>query len=78
MKRNNLLQIKNDIEMQFENKSKNITPCELNAVVYIFNEYLIMDKVGETIQEAVANWYRKYDFIVVSERGIGWRIAYRG
>ena len=42
IKTNNLLKIKSDIEAQFENKSDNITPCELNTIIDIFSNYLII------------------------------------
>lgn len=78
IKRNNLLQIKSDIEAQFENKSDNITPCELNTIATIFSECLIMNKAGETIQEAVAQFYQRYPFIAVYKRGVGFAITYTG
>lgn len=77
-KRQDLLQIKSDIEAQFENKSDNITPCELNTIATIFSECLIMNKAGETIQEAVAQFYLKYPFIAVYKRGVGYAITYTG
>ena len=78
LKRDLLLQVKHNIEDMFETGHLGkLTPCEANTILDIYSNYLIMNKTGETIQEAVANWYRKYDFIVVSEVGIGWRIAFK-
>ncbi|MBR2870123.1 MAG: hypothetical protein IKB98_01905 [Clostridia bacterium] len=77
-KRDLLLHIKHDIEDMYETgRLGNLTPCEANTILDIYSNYLIMNKAGETIQKAVANWYRKYNFIVVSEVGIGWRIAFK-
>ena len=77
-KRDLLLHIKHDIEDMFDTgRLGNLTPQQANEVLYIYSNDILMNKTGETIQEAVANWYRKYNFIVVSERGIGWRIAFK-
>lgn len=77
-KRDLLLHIKHDIEDMYEaGRLGNLTPCEANTILDIYSNCLIMNKAGETTQKAVANWYSKYDFIVVSEIGIGWRIAFK-
>ena len=77
-KRDLLLHIKHDIEDMYETgRLGNLTPQEANEVLYIYSNYLIMNKAGETISVKVANWYKQYNFIVVSEVGIGWRIAFK-
>lgn len=76
-KRDLLLHIKHDIEDMYETgRLGNLTPQEVNEVLYIYSNYLIMNKTGETISKKVADWYKQYNFIVVSEHGIGWRIAF--
>ena len=78
LKRDLLLKIKHDIENIYDTGNLgDLTPQQANEVLYIFSDYLLMNKAGETIQSSVANWYRKYNFIVVSEQGIGWRIAFK-
>lgn len=77
-KRDLLLHIKHDIEDMYETgRLGNLTPQQASEVLSIYSDNILMNKAGETIQEAVANWYKQYDFIVVSERGIGWRIAFK-
>ena len=78
LKRDLLLNIRKDIEDMYDTgRLGNLTPQELNEVLYIYANYLIMNKVGETISMKVANWYKQYSCIVVSEYGIGWRVAFK-
>ncbi len=73
-----LLHIRKDIEEMYETGVLgDLTPQQVSEILSIYANDILMNKAGETIQEAVANWYRKYDFIVVSEVGIGWRIAFK-
>lgn len=75
-KKNLLLKIRKDIEYIYDTgKLGDLTRSEASEVLDIYGNYLIMNKTAETIQKAVANWYKKYHFIAVSEVGIGWRIA---
>lgn len=77
-KRELLLHIKHDIEEMYETgRLGNLTPQQASEVLCIYANDILMNKTGETIQEAVANWYRQYNFIIVSEHGIGWRIAFK-
>ena len=73
----NLRVIKEEIDRQYEGHLT-MTPSALYCVLCVFSDYLIMDKVGETIQQEVKDFYSQYDFIEVKERGVGWTIAYRG
>lgn len=77
-KRDLLLHIKHDIEDMYETgRLGNLTPQQANEVLSVYADYLIMNKTAETIQKSVADYYKQYDFIVVSEHGIGWRIKFK-
>lgn len=73
-KRNNLLILKDAIESEIE-KAK-MPLATIRSILSIFGDCLIMDKNGETIQKEVADYFKKYNFINVTENGIGWTIAY--
>ena len=78
-KKNDLLTIRKEIENMFETGCLgDLTPQEANEILYIYANDILMNKVGETISKKVATFYNQYDFMNVVERGIGWRITYRG
>ena len=78
-KKNDLLIIKKDIEEMYETGVLgNLSPQQVSEILYIFANDILMNKVGETIQKQVADYYKQYAFISVVERGIGWCISYRG
>jgi hypothetical protein len=75
-KRDLLLHIKHDIEYIYNTGDLgDLTQQQVGEILYIYANHLIMNEAGETIQKRVADFYRNYNFIVVSECGIGWRIA---
>ena len=77
-KRDLLLHIKHDIEDMFETgRLGDLTPSEANAVLDIYSNCLLMNKAGETIQQAVANWYKRYAWVVVEQHGVGWLIYFK-
>lgn len=79
MKRNDLSIIRKDIEEMYgTGRLGNLTPQQVSEILSIFADDILMKKVGETIQEAVAQFYQKYPFIAVYKHGVGFVIAYTG
>ena len=77
-KRDLLLKIKHDIENMYDTgRLGNLTPQQASEILSVYADYLIMDKTAETIQKSVADYYKQYHFIVVSDHGIGWRIKFK-
>lgn len=77
-KRDLLLQIKHDIEKMYDTgRLGNLTPQQASEILSVYADYLIMNKTAETIQKSVADYYKQFNFIVVSERGIGWQIKFK-
>jgi len=77
-KRDLLLQIKHDIEYIYNTGNLGgLTPQQANEVLDIYSNYLLMNKAGETIQQAVANWYKRYAWVVVEQHGVGWLVYFK-
>lgn len=76
-KKEDLLVIKNDIEKEVE--AHVLPPLTLSLILEAFSDYILMDKPYYTYISNVADWFAKYDFMVVSKYDyVNFKIAYRG
>lgn len=73
-KKEHLLLMKEAIEKECD---KHTLPlATIHGIMEVFDE-LLMGKVGaQTITSEVANWYKQFDFIKVSNKGIGFAISF--